>query len=86
MAPHCVFLIYGIFLARFEEFIDLFLGGFLDESVSLLQKANELFALARNHLEVIFRKPSPALPDASLGLFPFPCDLVPVHDRPLCVL
>src|SRR5579864_4737096 len=55
MVAHRAFLIFRFIAVRFEELIYLYFCGFLDESVALLQQANELLALARNHFEIILR-------------------------------
>jgi hypothetical protein len=63
-----------------EELLELFLGFFLRDAVTLLQLANQLLASPFDDLEVIVGQFSPLFLDLAFELPPVSADSIFIHD------
>ena len=68
-----------IALATGEEVVHLLLGLVLRDPIRGLQAAHELFALARDLVELVVGQPAPRLAHVPLELLPVALDAVPIH-------
>jgi hypothetical protein len=71
-----------LFLHRTAPLLDLAARFLFRNAVSLLQSSDELVALSGDEIQIIIRQLTPSLLYLAFELFPFACDLIPIHNSP----
>src|SRR5690349_5089836 len=65
---------------RAQEVVYFPLNLFSCHAVALLDPADELILLARDHVPIVLGQLAPLLSEAAAILFPLAFDLIPIHD------